>query len=247
MLISGDGLVRSAKEASKPSPGVGEAGSREGYAFRFVEVGEPSQSRDEDARSVIRSHVMRDFYDRRDRRRRPSTVPENTSAASKKDGAAQHTHRFKVGPQGLQEIKKRRRKCDSVPQKPEAAIPVSAKPREASKATVRTQFLQPSNSSKQLGQSNISVSGHCIDHTAGTTTGIEIWPEAVTDHAGNHSHQQAQSKYDGGLALPPAGFPMGLDPFNTLPGSRSPRTQVLLYHGESSPFPASPYARATAI
>ncbi|KAL5328259.1 hypothetical protein ACEPPN_001757 [Leptodophora sp. 'Broadleaf-Isolate-01'] len=105
-------------EIVKPSSRVGgrEGNSQSAYAFRFVEVGEPSQSRDEDARSLIRSHVMRDFYERRDNRRRPSTLPEKTSAASKKEGAEQQTHRFKVGPQGLQESKKKRRKGEGVVQ-----------------------------------------------------------------------------------------------------------------------------------
>lgn len=90
------------------------------YAFRFVEVSEPSQGRGED-RSVIRSHVMRDYYGKRDQRRKHVTLPLLSPALPKSAGP--QTQRFKVGPQGLQEVKKRRKKTRNVSGKlPSVAI-----------------------------------------------------------------------------------------------------------------------------
>ena len=90
-------MANSTKETAKLSSAVSrETDSQSAYSFRFVGVGKPSQTGGEEARSAIRSRVMRDFYDRRDNRRRPSTLPEKTSAASQKEDAAQETHRFRV-------------------------------------------------------------------------------------------------------------------------------------------------------
>jgi hypothetical protein len=110
-------MIRRPTKGMKPPPdgkteaAAGDEGADyQAYNFRFVEVGEPSQGGDDDSRTTIRSHVMRDYYEKKDNRRRPSTLPETSSAASQKGGVLQQTHRFKVGPQGLQEVKAGRKK-----------------------------------------------------------------------------------------------------------------------------------------
>lgn len=228
-------MANSTEEAEKPSSGVGrEGGSQDAYAFRFVEVGGPSRSCDEDARSVIRSHVMRDFYEKRDHRRRPNTLPEDTSAASKKEGAVLQTHRFKVGPQGLQEIKKRRLKSDNVSQKPEAA------PSVATKAYGPVQILAQKLSdpstfrSIQPDVAPLPPFGHCNDQTVVPVARDWVCSAAEPTFVVDESHQPFQSGHNIQVALRPELFPTGsgIDPFNTLPPSRSPLTQVLLYHGK---------------
>ena len=87
---------------------------KERYDFRFVEVGGPS-NQDEEARSVIRAHVMRDFYDKRRQGKEPNYQLEILSAASSKNGVSQQARRFKNGPHGLQELgRKRKKECRAV-------------------------------------------------------------------------------------------------------------------------------------
>ncbi|KAG4440208.1 hypothetical protein IFR05_004287 [Cadophora sp. M221] len=222
-------MANSTNESASPSSGVGgrDGNSQSAYAFRFVEVGEPSQTRDEDARSLIRSHVMRDFYERRDNRRRPSTLPEKTSAASKKEGAAQQTHRFKVGPQGLQEIKKKRRRSEGVVQvqkpKPSLIITLQEPERQIQISSVVPNFrpVQPATAAP-------SVIVQIDDQESRAEASKWHAPEPTIVE----SNLRQPPEYDIRNVLRPESLPTGsgIDPFNTLPPSRSPRTQVLLYH-----------------
>ncbi|KAH7360601.1 hypothetical protein BKA65DRAFT_547316 [Rhexocercosporidium sp. MPI-PUGE-AT-0058] len=205
-------MANSTKETVKQSSGAGrESDSQSAYAFRFVEVGEPSQTRDEDARSLIRSHVMRDFYERRDNRKRPSTLPEKTSAASKKEGAAQQTHRFKVGPQGLQEIKKRGRKSHSLLQEHKTSFS-SATALHKPERRVRTSSVVPNLGPVEPATTSRPSSAQ-FDKPATVEPDLRQPPE-----------------YDMRMRPESVFTRLGIDPFNTLPLSRSPRTHVLLYH-----------------
>ncbi|KAH7418282.1 hypothetical protein BKA64DRAFT_195574 [Cadophora sp. MPI-SDFR-AT-0126] len=224
-------MANSVKETAEPSSAVGcAANSHSAYSFRFVDVGKPSQTSDEDSRSLIRSHVMRDFYDRRDNRRRPSTQPERTSAASRKEGVTQQTHRFKVGPQGLQEIKKRRRKRDIVAETP---IPTPS---------ITTPIHAPRQSQKQIHKDVPDL--HSL-HSAATfqPTSEKCEDQLSNSQPGEKFSSKPNSaqrslpplpRADIGTDLRPDYFLAwsAIDPFNTLPPSKSPRTQVLLYHAK---------------
>ncbi|KAL2074807.1 hypothetical protein VTL71DRAFT_8586 [Oculimacula yallundae] len=228
-------MANSIDETPKSSTRAGcETKSQSAYAFRFVEVGEPSKCRDQDARSLIRSHVMHDFYERRDNRRRPSTLPEKTSAASKKEGAAQQTHRFKVGPQGLTEIKKRRRKHDATVQREKSILPPPTSfqgpkyPVHSNAANSIVQVLRPPNSVSHL---SYMQSKYQTNSTSGSQ---EQAPEPdIPEYSSDQPADIDLHKY-----LQPESLPKGsgIDPFNTLPPSRSTRTQVLLYHGKHFVF-----------
>ncbi|KAF8864166.1 hypothetical protein BDZ45DRAFT_721914 [Acephala macrosclerotiorum] len=208
-----------ATEAAKqPAVGVG----KEGYTFRFVEVGEPSQDRDEEARSVIRSHVMRDFYEKRDRRRQPSTLPSPTSAAPNDTGPPQ-THRFKVGPQGLHELKRRRKKSDNVAQQPRRSSSVAthdvAVKDAGARSSVSTHIPPDSNSqpfnSQSFPQTFHAAARNCERSAAAPHTAL--WPRF-----GQVIFRPGSQLFGSGV----------VDPFNTLPPSPSPATQRLLYFAD---------------
>ncbi len=216
-----------ATEAAEPlTVGVGQAGGQEGYTFRFVEVGEPSQDRDEDARSVIRSHVMRDFYEKKDGRRRPSTLPVLTPTAPK-DAGPPRTRRFKFGPQGLQELKKRRKKSGNVSQQAGRTFSVASKNHAAKDVGARSpasKFMPPKTSSGLFNGPSISQIYESITRNS-------EWSAAEVPQT-TFSAQSARIILRPGLQL----FGSGLvDPFNTLPPSSCPRTQRLLYYGMYHP------------
>ncbi|PVH86875.1 hypothetical protein DL98DRAFT_640558 [Cadophora sp. DSE1049] len=222
-------MANPTNETAKPSSAVGrETNSQSAFSFRFVDVGKPSQPRDEDARSLIRSHVMRDFYERRDNRRWPSTLPEKTSAASKKEGAAQQTHRFKVGPQGLQEIKKRRRKRETVVEAPILPASLTTSIHTPGEAQEQTHDVVPGPYSLHPAATFLSTSRKCDNQVSNSVTGERVASDPSTMQ--RSLHQLPKSDMRTGLL--PEYFLMwsAIDPFNTLPPSRSPRTQVLLYH-----------------
>ncbi|KAK0124360.1 hypothetical protein ONS95_009328 [Cadophora gregata] len=219
-------MANSSNETAKQSSAVArETSSHSAYSFRFVDVGTPSQTCDEEAQALIRSHFMRDFYDRRDNRKQPCTHPEKTSAASKKGGAAQQTHRFKVGPQGLEEIKKKRRKRGSVAEAQITAITLTTPTRPAGKAREQTHdvvpdfnLLQPAETTSRQSDSLASSSVNREQDNSETN---------ILQRSLNHL-LRSDTRTD----LQPESFLMwsAIDPFNTLPPSRSPRTQLLLYH-----------------
>lgn len=227
-------MVNSTKQTAKAS-GVGRDNTQSAYAFRFVEVGEPSKTRDEDARSLVRSHVMRDFYERRDNRRRPSILPEKTSSASMKEGSAQQTHRFKVGPQGLQEVKKRRRKGEAVVHEQKSTPLITARPGPESQVQSSTSFIQnlrPLQSGEATRPSFVRTDDQ---RSSWTVTSDWKGPERAIPVPDS----QQPPNFRIGNVMRPESLPtgLGIDPFNTLPPSRSPRTQVLLYHGKQNWLP----------
>lgn len=198
------------KPIEQPGVAVGQAGGQE-YTFRFVEVGEPSRDRDEDARSIIRSHVMRDFYDKRDRRRKPSTRPLPNPAAPKNAGPPQ-TQRFKVGPQGLQEVKKRRKKGSSV----HGELPPLT---TGSGATIETAAISHAYTPTLFKPASAQYTAKSIPRKTAP------YPRNI----GRSAAQLSLSPQSGYVVLQPEAHLV--DPFNTLPPSNSPQTQRLLYYG----------------
>lgn len=194
-----------AQSTKQPSVALPGQDRDQEYAFRFVEVGEPSQDRDEDSRTVIRSHVMRDYYVKRDRRRKPSMVPSLNPVAPKKAGLPQ-TQRFRVGPQGLQEVKKRRRRINPIP----GGLSVAG-----SVATVETAVLPHTPTSRPTS----------VPHTAKS---IRISASDARDQ-----EPTAETRLSPHAISLAGSHPSGstLDPFRTLPPSKSPQTQQLLYYG----------------
>ena len=98
---------------------------QDGYDFQFVEVGGLTRQ-DDEARSVIRAHVMKDFYGKRRQGKEPNYQAEILSAASSKEGVSQQARRFKNGPHGLQELAKKRKRQGSLPQKTQTSQPLDA-------------------------------------------------------------------------------------------------------------------------
>jgi len=176
-------------------------GERE-YEFCFVEVGEPSRGRNRDSRSGTRSHVMKDFYGKQ-----RNTVK---SCAASRGVATCQTQRFRVGPQGLQELKRRRKRetrgVDKSPPVPSHWTIISNTP--------------------------------CLSLSP-TTNPVESTPptrQSTFAECGQWSYGSRKiSESDNLPSIDPIiGYPGLLDPFNTLPVPNNPRTKILLYHGKSS-------------
>lgn len=223
-------MCPSSKDASAGRPAPEEGGIGRGasaYAFRFVEVGEPSQGKDEEARSVIRSHVMRDFYGRRNRPK-VTSQPQAMSAGSNKEGVEQQIHRFKVGPEGLREVKRGRKKTRKLQK-------LDSLPRVAVEAVDPDVYTRgPGDKSHNEAAINIATGrrGQLINHpvflyeqnSASDTNPIALEGDVPSMRApsGNTTAE---------LGYVPAGAGP-IDPFDTLPQIKDPRTQVLLYHGK---------------
>lgn len=192
-------------------PGVvlGQAGGQK-YTFRFVEVGEPSQDRDEDARSVIRSHVMRDFYGKRDRERKPGTFPFLSPAVSK-TAVPPQTQRFKIGPQGLQEVKRRKKKIDRVPERLHSVAGI---------ATIQTAVILDVSAPTLAGPASAQSTAKSITQKTAFARDDDQRSAAETSHS---PHVVQPGSHLAGSQF--------VDPFNTLPSSNSPHTQRLLYYG----------------
>lgn len=217
--------------AGRPAPVVdGIGGGASAYSFRFVEVGEPSRGKDEEARSAIRSHVMRDFYERRDRPR-GSSKPQVMPAAPNNEGVKQQIHRFKVSPEGLREVKRRRKKTSKL-QKPDRL------PRAAVEA------VEPE--ANALGQkdncNNEAATRIASGRRAQLASHSSFWHEQSSTFDTNAIVLEEDVPYIrafSGSTSPLGYVPTGaghIDPFDTLPQIKGPRTQVLLYHGKHQYF-----------
>jgi len=193
------------------------------YDFRFVQVGEPSQTRAENSRSVIRAHVMRDFYGKRQGKIQPYQADINSSASSNQS-STQQKHRFKIGPKGLQELKPRRR--DSEPAKLENSS--STRPNSTIGNNADT---QPFPSLTAQPDDTCDAGPCCGPAHGGEITVVGQWS---TDQ-GEISAAECRIGAEISLLTSPTGSILGnglLDPFDTLPLPKSPRTKVLLYHGK---------------
>ena len=217
---------RKLRSGGEREAGVGdEGGNEQAYNFRFVEAGD-------DTRSTIRSHVMRDYYEKKDNRRKPSTVPELSSAASEKEGVLQQTHRFKVGPEGLQEVKAGRRKNrgpSRATKKPSKVATNISKPEDR-------QVNRLSNSQTPLLNQLEPVSFILSEPWIEREKGALARSAATPDIAIGDALLPPQSEEDSRNIAPPdkiSSISGAIDPFNTLPILCVPRTEHLLHHGTS--------------
>lgn len=151
---------------------------------------------------------MRDFYGKKkDARRRIPRAEDNRQAES---------HRFKVGPAGLQEVGKKKKGGSNGKAKQSTGQP-------------RREFRMITN--HQIIQADI---GHLSVVQSSTPNDQKV--EDTDAQAGNHTiYSTRGSTLSHENTLPITrniGRPGALDPFETLPLPASPRTKILLYHGE---------------
>ena len=167
---------------------------------------------------------MRDFYEKR-RLPRHSTDKVDTSASLKKDGVSQQTHRFKVGPDGLQELKKKQKgrpKTRALGRKLPSLMDNIAKP--ALQAT-------PSNHHHAENAADTdTVAPPPFFSNYYFRTGTSDRTEVNGDETPFLSDTQDQFIESLPSLSAPGSF--AHDPFNALPLLPGPpRTQQLLYHG----------------
>ena len=206
--------------------GVDNEGSNEqAYNFRFVEAGD-------DTRSTIRSHVMRDYYEKKDNRRKPSTVPELSSAASQKEGVLQQTHRFKVGPEGLQEVKAGRKKNKGVSRATKKPSKVATNISKLEDRQVNNLSNSQAPLSSQPESANFVLSEPWVQQEGGALAGSAAAPDTAIGDALLPPQSEEDSR---NIAPPDRIFSISgaIDPFNTLPILCVPRTEHLLHHGTS--------------
>ena len=215
-----------------PSPagtGSGKRAAKGAYEFRFVEMGEPSGGCDKDSRSIVRAHVMRDSYIRRKQRTHRDSLPELIAAPPKCEDIPQQKFRFKLGPQGLEEVKKRRRRTKNLPLNDR--LPATITP-EAS----QNQVSAPNQPSSP--QQNPSPN---INHGDNSLASIEKRESLISDEFSVSPRSDRAPEFTRSNSLPAAVVGSGvLDPFNTLPTIECPRTEILLYHGTCNPNTSNP-------
>jgi hypothetical protein len=203
----------------------GKHAAKEAYEFRFVEMGEPSGGCDKDSRSIVRAHVMRDSYMKRKQRTHRDSLPELIAAPPKppkNEEASQQKFRFKLGPQGLEEVKKRRRKGKNVPANSDR-LPATASTSGDSYDQVA---IRNQTSSLQTGSSSINPQSPV------TALLIENERSAISDEISVLPTSDHPLQLTRAPPLPTIAGSGVLDPFNILPTLTSPRTEILLYHGK---------------
>jgi hypothetical protein len=177
---------------------------------------------------------MRDYYDKKENRRRPNTLPEISSAASQKEGARHQTHRFKVHPtRGLQEVKAGRRKNKGTSITTKKLSNVGAKFSQLEDIQVQVP-LSPQASRQKAESATLAPSDHgYLSH--GQTSKYGQWSAAEIDIAIGDSQLPGQCDPDS-RHTPSAekiySISGAIDPFDTLPILCVPRTQHLLHHGK---------------
>ena len=241
MLIVFIGIPHHSKNGEKAlaggKSGDGVSGGVVGklYNFQFVEVGEPSQV-GQDSRSTIRSHVMRDYYDKKENRQRPSTLPEVSSAASKKEGALHQTHRFKVHPtRGLQEVKAGRRKSKGTSRTTKRLSHTAAKDSQPKDIQIPMHSSPRASRPQALNSAVFASPDHGCRQIQGATSEYGQWSAAESDIAIGDAQLPPQRETDSRNIAPLEriySISGSIDPFDTLPILCVPRTQHLLHHGK---------------
>jgi hypothetical protein len=204
------------------------------YNFRFVEVGEPSHG-GSFSRSTIRSHVMRDYYEKKDNHRRPSTIPGVSSVASQKEGALQQIHRFKVGPDGLREVKARRKKGKGTSSSNKRASNVATKAPESGDLQVRAQSSLREHTTKPPESANFASANRWEQQRLVVSFDYDQWSAAESDIAIGDVQLSAQTEADSRNMAHPENISSisgAIDPFNTLPVLCVPSSEHLLNHGK---------------
>ena len=166
---------------------------------------------------------MRDFYGKRRQGKEPNHEAEMLSAASSKEGVSQQARRFKNGPHGLQELARKRKRQGSLPHKPQNLPPLDAiciAPRENPSATSSSQssFGQAARSE----ETPFTLSGNYTAQSQGGSSGGLRGQSDTTDPSSREQPIRPDS-----LVSDLGSW----DPFDTLPISNTPRTQILIYHG----------------
>jgi hypothetical protein len=222
------------------SGGKAEAGAScegtndQAYNFRFVEVGEPSQG-GEDSRSSIRSHVMKDYYEKKDNIRRPSTALGLSSAASQKEGVLQQTHRFKVGPDGLREVKAGRKKSKGTSRSIKKASTVGTEIPKPEDIQIRGQASLRAPPPHPPESANFASSNHWNQHIQGENFGYGQWSASESDIAIGDAQLPPQPEAGSRNVAPPENISLisgAIDPFSTLPILCVPHTEHLLHFGK---------------
>jgi hypothetical protein len=211
-----------------------ESTKDQAYNFRFVEVGEPSHGSNF-SRSTIRSHVMRDYYEKKDNRRRPRTIPGVSSVPSQKEGALQQTHRFKVGPDGLREVKAGRKKGKGTSRSIKKASNVATETPKSGDLQVRAQSSLREHTPKQPGLANFASANHWEQQRQAVSFEYDQWSTAESDIAIADAQLPPQAEADSRNTAPPENISSisgAIDPFNTLPVLCVPSSEHLLHHGK---------------
>ncbi len=219
----------------KAKDGANSEGTKnQAYNFRFVDVGEPSYGGNI-SRSSIRSHVMRDYYEKKDNRRRPSTIPGISSVASQKEGALQQTHRFKVGPDGLREVKARRKKGKGMSRATKKASNVFKEAPESGDLQIRAQSSLREHTPKPPEPANFASANHWEQQRLVVSFEYDQWSAAESDIAIGNSQLPAQTEAESRNIAPHGNISSisgAIDPFNTLPVLCVPSSEHLLHHGK---------------
>jgi hypothetical protein len=168
---------------------------------------------------------MRDFYGKRRSGKRQISQAESASSALINQSESLQTHRFKVGPRGLQELAKKRKRGTSGPTKSSIPASHSVDPK-------CSQVLQEEQSELNLDETPqlISSLGNCNYQSVNNTPTRFVEPPTAF---GGVSEADCEADFVGGVPASPTLEQSGiLDPFNTLPVPNSPRTKILLHHGK---------------
>lgn len=200
------------------------------YEFQFIEVGEPSQGKNEQSQGVIRSHVMRDFHGKQqDGKRRQSGTSTPLRIAPAPLDQGMHQQKFKVGTQGLHEVKKRKKRSHNVSQRTQRSQPMDIANCEP--VTSRSSHTPGDHESHtELAVGVVAPVLSYFGHDAVTTTsGIEHSRNTVLGNCMGSISPNQRNIHPRNLVV---GNAAG-DPFETLPKTRCPRAQALLHHGAS--------------
>ncbi len=227
---------RGSLSGGKAEDGASSEGNKgQAYNFRFVEVGEPSHGGNF-TRSTVRSHVMRDYYEKKDKRRRPSTSPAVSSVASQKEGALQQTHRFKVGPEGLREVKAGRKKGKGTSRSIKRASNVASEAPELGDLEVRAQSSLQEHAPKPPESANFASANHWERQRLAVSFEYDQWFVAESDILIGDAQLPAQTEADSRNIAPPenvSSISGAIDPFDTLPVLCVPSSEHLLHHGKN--------------
>lgn len=166
---------------------------------------------------------MKDFYGRRRQGKEPNRLPRILSAASSKEGVSQQARRFKNGPQGLQEMSKKRR-TRTPTQKRENSTPLNATCIDAPRIAHTTSSPHYLSAQAEDGEDDpFTFSGNCASQSPHCSGGVR---PAQGDASALNSRDHL-------IGSDPLAFvSVSVDPFDTLPLPNCPRTQILIYHGQ---------------
>lgn len=230
-----------------------------GYEFQFVEVRDPSERWHQGYLGTTRAHVMRHSHDRRKKIVEEGGVRDVASATAATEGAGQSLHRFKNGPLGLAEFRKKpKRKLKVLHREtPTGEVPELGNPKayEIDTATDITRGLHGSferNSSSEFALSKANNISASITHLSppilqsyNNTTTLLNGHQVSTFEMTTENHQySAHEERENELSVHNLHQLLGagnIDPFSCLPFSHSSnsRVQYLLHVGKCFYLPSA--------